>query len=476
MFRAVPVALTVALLSAGHLGGANITVETTVDADAADADCSLREAIVAANDDAAYNGCAAGTGTSDRIVFDLTLPATITLASDLPEINESVAIVGPGMDQLTVDGADLYALPRFDNVTDPDPWLFVSGITLTNGLRTGAGGGALFVSGGRLVLRESELSSSTTDDIGGGLFVSGDASVERSRILENTASAPSGGGGIYVYFFGSLELVDSTVAGNSTTHESSGGGGVKAQALTSLVVRRSTISGNESGGVAGGIEALPGFMDATTRYVTIESSTITQNHCNVVSSANYQCGGGARFAEGTDSILDVTIANSVIAQNEDELGALFAHDLVMGSSAGLVFTSGGFNLIGDHTGSGAHFAAGLPNGNGDFVGTTASPLDPQLGVLAPNGGPTPTHLFDAVVPHPLIDQGACAGELADQRGHGNAGTGVRIVDVGPAANNPEGDGCDIGAVEAFGSALAPAALFADGFESARLLFWSGDAP
>ena len=34
-----------------------ITVTTAADSDVADSDCSLREAIVAANTDAAYNGC-----------------------------------------------------------------------------------------------------------------------------------------------------------------------------------------------------------------------------------------------------------------------------------------------------------------------------------------------------------------------------------------------------------------------------------
>ena len=55
-------------------------------------------------------------------------------------------------------------------------------------------------------------------------------------------------------------------------------------------------------------------------------------------------------------------------------------------SGGLPFTSQGHNLIGDGTGGG-----GFTNGvNGDIVGTDVNPIDPKLGPLQNNGGPTKT--------------------------------------------------------------------------------------
>ena len=60
-------------------------------------------------------------------------------------------------------------------------------------------------------------------------------------------------------------------------------------------------------------------------------------------------------------------------------------------------TSGGYNLIGDATDS-TGFA-----GPGDQVGTAVDPIDPRLGPLADNGGPTQTH---ALLPgSPAIDAG-----------------------------------------------------------------------
>ena len=54
-------------------------------------------------------------------------------------------------------------------------------------------------------------------------------------------------------------------------------------------------------------------------------------------------------------------------------------------------TSGHHNLIGQNTGAGTSGCAGFTNGtNGNLVGTAATPIDPTLGPLANNGGPTLT--------------------------------------------------------------------------------------
>src|SRR5205085_12129233 len=80
--------------------------------------------------------------------------------------------------------------------------------------------------------------------------------------------------------------------------------------------------------------------------------------------------------------------------------------------------SGGYNLLGDN--SGCSFTAA----SGDQVGTSGSPINPQLGPLANNGGPTQTHAL--VGGSPAIDAGNPAGctdqnnvaVTTDQRGAG----------------------------------------------------------
>ena len=74
-------------------------------------------------------------------------------------------------------------------------------------------------------------------------------------------------------------------------------------------------------------------------------------------------------------------------------------------------TSLGNNLIGTG-GAGIPFTDGV---NGDQVGTTYFAIDPMLGPLADNGGPTQTHV--PLAGSPLIDAGDNASAPAtDQRG------------------------------------------------------------
>ncbi len=76
------------------------------------------------------------------------------------------------------------------------------------------------------------------------------------------------------------------------------------------------------------------------------------------------------------------------------------------------FTSNGYNLIGDRTGS-IGFTA-----TGDIVGTSDNPIDPRLGSLDANGGSTQTYAL--LESSPAIDAGdptvLDTDPITDQRG------------------------------------------------------------
>jgi hypothetical protein len=77
-----------------------------------------------------------------------------------------------------------------------------------------------------------------------------------------------------------------------------------------------------------------------------------------------------------------------------------------------------FNLVGDGTG-----LTGMSNNdaNGNMVGTAQAPIDPRLGPLQDNGGPTKTYAL--LAGSPAIDRGLAPGLAppADQRGVGRSG-------------------------------------------------------
>jgi hypothetical protein len=98
----------------------------------------------------------------------------------------------------------------------------------------------------------------------------------------------------------------------------------------------------------------------------------------------------------------------------------------------------GHNLIGNGSG-GAGFSAS------DLVGTSLNPLDPRLGPLQDNGGPTPTM---ALLPgSPAIDAGGLTDSEWDQRGPGyprlvNGTTDIGAYEVQPdsgAASPPQAE-------------------------------------
>ena len=236
--------------------------------------------------------------------------------------------------------------------------------------------------------------------------------VERTTLTLN-ASNTSGGGGITN--LGTMIVVDSAIDGNSATAEPLwGGGGVSNRGSPFvgspvLTIVNSTIANNFSDGSFGG----GGVSNEGTGIVTIINSTITGNRIA------RDDGGGISAEAGSTT----TLINTIVAGNEKG-DCRSAED-----SASPV--SLGHNL--DSDGS-----CGL-SGPGDLSG-----VDPLLGELADNGGPTLTHAL--LAGSPAIDAGdEAACPVADQRG----------------APRPSGAGCDIGAYEAGAAVPPPAALPGD---------------
>jgi CSLREA domain-containing protein len=256
----------------------------------ADTDCSLREAIVAAN----------ASGTSDTInvdALDIVLAhGVLTVAND-----GALTIAGAGRASTSVDGDGASRIILMDSGAN----LTLNDLTLENG-NAGGSGGAI-IADGTLSLTRAAIRDSAAENHGGGIFNEGDLTVTDSEITGNFAQ--SNGGGIYnaigstttvtrstvdansnfsegggIYSQGQLTVTDSSVTNNGfrdvkgITAETNTGGGISSDSATifgeateavNLRVTGSDISGNWAQGEGGGIAAGGGS--------TVESTTLRDN-------------------------------------------------------------------------------------------------------------------------------------------------------------------------------------------------------
>lgn len=118
-------------LIAYHVCGATFTVSTTNES----GDGSLRAAIVAAN----------GTPEANIILFDIAVsqPRIISLSSALPPISGALSIINdrPADQTMTVQRSANAGTPNFRIfATARQSSLLISGLVITNGFTTEAGG------------------------------------------------------------------------------------------------------------------------------------------------------------------------------------------------------------------------------------------------------------------------------------------------------------------------------------------------
>ncbi len=308
----------------------------------------------------------------------------------------------------------------------PDVLLMVSGSSFTGNSGVGIcyvgsfGGGTLTVDNSTFTNNfGSGIKSSNTptavnnsafennsDSFGGGINIDSShiyydmTTVTNSTFTGNCATTD--GGGIY-NVFGMITVVNSTFTGNSAT--TNGGGIYNLFGL--MAVCNSTFNGNSATTNGGGISNYSSML-------TLTNSTITNNY------GVY--GGGINTVN--DSSL--TLNNTIVAGNTGTNG----NDIY-----GNVQATSEHNLIG--TGSGIFNLAELAPDN--LLGTTTSPLNPKLGPLADNGGPTQTM---ALLPgSPAIDAGG-NGQAADPEGNA-----LTIDQRGVGFPRIIGQSVDIGATE-----------------------------
>jgi hypothetical protein len=265
------------------------------------------------------------------------------------------------------------------------------------------GGGGLSNNVGNVTIDNTIVSGNVAT---GGRTASGlDSQFGRMTITDSIISDNTGGSGIKNY--DQLMISGSTISGNSTPYE---GGGLDLEIGTATVVN-STFSGNTAGTSGGGTWMYSDPLFGGDDFLDLTSVTITGNVAKGVDSP-FRGGGGVAASRSTNT--RVNVRNSLIAKNTS---ASVGADVL-----GYV-DSAGYNLVGVADDSSGWTST-------DSLGHSFAPLDPLLGPLQDNGGPTPTHSL--LLGSPAIDTGdfRLLNSL-DQRGTVRLHNGVNPpVDVG----------------------------------------------
>jgi hypothetical protein len=366
---------------------------------------SLRQALLNAQDG---DTITFNIPTSDPGYDGGTAVWTITLTSGQLVVDKDVVISGPGADHLTVT--------------------------------RGAGAFRIF-----LVNSNGGCVPNVPDSPNG--FILGNVTIEKMTISNGDASGSVGGGINNDHV--NLTLNSCTLAGNIADF----GGGLFNDGGVAII-RDSTLSGNSTGLDGGAV-----FNNGT---LTVTNSTFSGNNARYAGGINNGNGGAATLTIANSTFIangasfdgggirsfsgSVTLGNTIVAGNT---AAGSGRDI-----AGTV-SSAGYNLVGNTTNP------------GNFGATDQLNVDPMLGPLKNNGGPTKTHA--PLINSPAIDQGKrdaipSLTTNVDQRGSTRPVNDTAVINAGG------GDGSDIGAVE-IGSFVHPT-----GADSWKTHFGAGDFP
>jgi hypothetical protein len=339
----------------------------------------------------------ADAAAGDTITFTNSLAGqAIVLTSGELGINKNLTIEGLGARVLSVQRSTNANTPDFRIFkVSPGVTVNISGLTIANGRLSG------------------------TDPVynwGGGILNEGTLTLDGVTVTANVGNV---GGGVYNHR-GTVTVKYSTISNNEAVYDGGGFHNNGDGATATLTLFNSTVSGNHALNLRGGAIFNSAEAGGGTAQLSLLNSTVSDNHAAT-------SGGGIYNVDVEDrSTATVTLSGTIVANNNtawngpdifQDGGSVSGNYSLVEEQAGFVFASGTNNIIG---------------------------VDPVLGPLANNGGPTDTHAL--LAGSPAIDQGKNFSGLAtDQRGASFSRT-VDLDDTDfPNATN--GDGTDIGAFE-----------------------------
>jgi hypothetical protein len=383
----------------------------------------------------AAQGFGAGISTS--------ADTTIT-GSTIEDNFAGVSLPTPALN-LSGVGAGIYAT---DGVANPD--LILNGTSVAGNLGgngnggSSAGGGIHSSNAGALTLSGARIVDNESRGGGGGVnrFIQtagAPDSILDSTIAENRSGFQ--GGGINLETPRLFTITRSLVSGNAVTGTTAQGGGINAfssspSPLGELRLVNSTVTGNTAGDntpagsiVPGGGGIALGFgirIDFDSVFSTIASNTVFSG---TSTTPGFGRGGNIRYFNASTATA-VNMTGTIVSGGAATGTGASEPNCSLGTN--VTFATNGGNLEGLDAGGNPTTSCGFTNtGLGDQAG-----VNPLLGALADNGGPTLTR---ALLPgSPAID--AAPSSVCTP-------TALTTDQRGQPRPFPAGGACDVGAYE-----------------------------
>ncbi len=312
-------------------------------------------------------------------------------------IGKNITLIGAGPGATRIDGGNIGTV-----ITIPvSTTVAITGVTILNGNAPTSGSG--IDNQGTLTLTDAIVRNNQGVSA---IANSGVLTITNSTLTNNTGTGTGNTVGA-VFSSGTLTIDHTTVTGNIGNT----GGGVLTDGTTTI--SNSTFANNRSTGDGGAFWVSNGTLDLT-------NVTVTGNSAGAA-------GGGLVTSFGSPST--TTMNNSTFSGNS---AASFGDNIATGSTGSVTLRN---TIIANPAAGGNCFGSLIDGGNNlafpdTSCGSSIPPLDPKLGPLQNNGGPTATQ---ALLPgSAALDVGnntTCA--PTDQRG----------------VPRPQGSACDIGAYE-----------------------------
>ena len=216
---------------------------------------------------------------------------------------------------------------------------------------TGGVGGGIDTHGGSVLIIRSRVTGNRGEDAGGGVAVRHDTfRISKTTVAHNVAQTDAGG----VYVLEATGRITESTIDRNAAHRS--GGGVY-QSGSNLAVFNTTITRNRADSTGGGIQS-----SVAGGHVMLNSVTVVRNVADLL--GRRALGGGLMSRGGSFGVV-----NAIVALNRSDATPNDCHG---------AFDSFGGNLL------------STIDGCRSFAGSALVGLDPKLGPLKDNGGPTKT--------------------------------------------------------------------------------------